>query len=233
MSNSKSESFLFFAAGVLVTLVASKLVERKREEKKHAGASVEGEDLSLFYGDIQKLTKITDSQRFLPSEFYGTMVRTCIVVCCDICLVRRNRTTKKRECLLVKRSSDPAKGLWWWPGGRVLKGETFFAAARRKAIQETGIDDVKCIQCLGVWNTVFPTSSWDTETEKGTQTVNSVVLVEITTESGDAPVKLDNQSEQYKWISLDPDQAIQNGEDKYVWKPLQRLKASNPTYYHS
>ena len=195
-----------------------------------AGATVEGDDLSLFYGDRKSLTTITQRRQYLPGELYGTMVRDCIVCCCDIVLVRYNHQLRKKECLLVERASEPAKGLWWWPGGRILKGETFFDAAQRKATQETGIKDVEPLQVLGVWNTFFPTSHWDTETEKGTQTVNCVVLVEITQSGTNATVTLDNQSEQYKWVSLDPDVAKENGEDPYVWKVLQRLRAWDPTY---
>jgi ADP-ribose pyrophosphatase YjhB (NUDIX family) len=196
---------------------------------------VEGDDLSLFYGDEAKLTTISDRHKFLPSDFYGSLVRDCVVCCCDIVLVRNNPQTGRKETLLVERATDPVKGVWWWPGGRILKGETFFAAASRKAQQETGISHVQPIQVLGIYNTFFPTSHWDNESSKGTQTVNAVVLVEIITtqqqeEAAATEVKLDNTSEQYKWISLDPQSAIQNKEDPYVWKNLQRLKAWNPTY---
>jgi len=34
--------------------------------------------------------------------------------------------------LLVKRGDEPVKGYWWVPGGRILRNETFYAAARRK-----------------------------------------------------------------------------------------------------
>lgn len=235
MSNRNSnEPLLFFAAGVFVTIVVNKIIAMQKSssiKRETAGATVEGDDLSLFYGDKKLLTKISQSRKYLPAEFYGTMVKDCIVCCCDIVLVRYNHQLQKKECLLVERASEPAKGLWWWPGGRILKGETFFDAAKRKAIQETGIKDVDPLQVLGVWNTFFPTSHWDTEAEKGTQTVNCVVLVEISQLPGaTSNVTLDNQSERYKWVGLDPDAALQNGEDPYVWKILQRLKTWDPTY---
>jgi 8-oxo-dGTP pyrophosphatase MutT (NUDIX family) len=90
--------------------------------------------------------------------------------------------------------------VWWLPGGRLLKGETFFAAAQRKAREETGLTNVSCIQILGVWNTFFPTSNWDNETDKGTQTVNPIVLVELN--DVDEDVKLDDTSEEVRleWI---------------------------------
>ena len=218
-----------------------------------AGATVEGEDLSLYYGDIKQLTTITKSRKFLPDDLYGRMVRDCVICCVD-CLLVRTTLEGTKECLLVLRSSEPVKGVWWLPGGRLLKGESFFAAAKRKALQETGLSNVKCVQVLGVWNTFFPTSNWDTKEEKGTQTVNPIVLVEL----GDpgADVKLDDTSEevrihhdylsiipacnanschldsvsQWRWIGLDPQKAIENGEDKYVVQALLRLQAWNPSY---
>jgi len=192
-----------------------------------AGATIEGNDLSLFYGDVEELTTITNTRRFLPKEIYGTMVRDTVVCCVDCLIVRTNENGKK-ECLLVERSSEPVKGVWWLPGGRLLKGETFFAAARRKAQQETGLTDVTPIQVLGVWNTFFPTSHWDTETEKGTQTVNPIVLVELNEPGAD--VKLDETSERCRWIGLDPQAAEKNGEDRYVLQALLRLKDWNPSY---
>jgi 8-oxo-dGTP pyrophosphatase MutT (NUDIX family) len=209
-----------------------------------AGATAEGDDLSLFYGDVRELTTITPSQRVLPKDVYGKLVNDAVVCCVDIVLVRTvvydvdatmTTTTprKKKECLLVERSSEPVKGVWWWPGGRLLKGETFFAAAIRKANEETGIpkERVRPVQVLGVWNTFFPTSAWDNDMSKGTQTVNPIVLVEINTsgpEDGEVNIELDGTSENYRWILLDPDAA--RDEDPYVQQALLRLRAWNPNY---
>lgn len=113
-------------------------------------------------------------------------------------------------------------------GGRLLKGETFFAAAQRKAQEETGLTNVTPIQVLGVWNTFFPTSNWDTDRTKGTQTVNPIVLVEL--HDVNATVQLDATSDHYRWISLDPVAAQQAGEDRYVVQALWRLHAWDPHY---
>lgn len=190
---------------------------------------VPGEDLSLYYGDKAALTAIHERCKFLESDLYANVVRNTVVCCVDIVLVRRNTTTGRRECLLVERASEPAKGLWWWPGGRLLKGETFFDAAVRKAQQETGVDTqlVRPVQVLGVWNTFFPTSSWDTDTIRGTQTVNPIILVEFINEKG-MEIKLDKQSENFKWISLDPSE--NQKEDKYVLQALYRLQSWDPNY---
>lgn len=186
--------------------------------------------MSLFYGDEKQLTTSKKHHLFLPSELYGSIVRDTVVCCVDILLVRMKNG--KKEALLVERSSEPAKGLWWLPGGRLVKGETFFAAAKRKARQETGIapELVTPIQVLGVWNTFFPFSSWDTETDKGTQTVNPIVLVEMKAAAAEQDIKLDNQSETYRWIGLDPELARARKEDRYVMQALLRLQAWDPSY---
>ena len=187
---------------------------------------VEDNDLSLFYGDLNQLTEITDARKFLPKEVYGPMVRYAVVCCVDILLVRVNEQGLK-QALLVERSSEPGKGFWWLPGGRLLKGETFFAAAIRKARQETGLTNVRPVQILGVWNTFFPTSHWDNDESKGTQTVNPIVLVELTDKTT-IDIKLDATSENYRWIGLDPNE--NKSEDKYVLQALLRLRAWNPNY---
>ena len=68
----------------------------------------------------------------------------------------------------------------------------------------------------------------DTETSKGTQTVQPIVLVEL--DEAGVDVKLDATSERYRWIGLCPLEAETNGEDRYVLEALNRLKAWNPHY---
>ena len=188
-----------------------------------AGATVEGNDLSLFYSsDIKSLTTTTEEQKLLPPATYGKLVRDCVLCCVDCLIVRTSPISGEKECLLVERSSEPIRGVWWLPGGRIFRGETFFDAAIRKTREETGLSGARPIQILGFWNCFFPTSNWDTEEQHGTQTVQPVVLVELTEGS---EVLLDDTSERYRWISLEPDLAVKNEEDKYVVEVLRRLKA--------
>lgn len=45
-----------------------------------------------------------------------------------------------QEILLIKRARDPNKGLWAVPGGKVRAGERLRDAARREALEETGLE---------------------------------------------------------------------------------------------
>jgi 8-oxo-dGTP diphosphatase len=42
--------------------------------------------------------------------------------------------------VLTRRGKEPSKGLWTFPGGAIELGETLQEAARREALEETGLD---------------------------------------------------------------------------------------------
>eukprot|EP01061_Rhynchopus_euleeides_P038335 TRINITY_DN65823_c0_g1_i1.p1 TRINITY_DN65823_c0_g1~~TRINITY_DN65823_c0_g1_i1.p1 ORF type:complete len:239 (+),score=65.77 TRINITY_DN65823_c0_g1_i1:42-719(+) len=175
-------------------------------------ARVLEDDNSLFYGLRDELSTVRSESKLLPSDVYGEVVRRMPVFCVDV-IVR-----KGGKLLLLHRGMEPVKGYWWWPGGRMLKGETFYAAALRKVQQETGITQCRAVAVLGVYNTFFPTSSWDTDATQGTHTVNACVLVDA---QNDATVTLDETSDNHKWISGDATQAIADGYDRYVWEQVK------------
>jgi ADP-ribose pyrophosphatase len=56
---------------------------------------------------------------------------------------------KGEEYLLIKRASEPDKGLWSVPGGVVEIGEKTIEAAIRETKEETGLD-VEILNDLGV-----------------------------------------------------------------------------------
>lgn len=69
---------------------------------------------------------------------------------CDIILIREGKV------LLIKRATDPFKGQWALPGGRVDKGETEGKCARREMKEETGLD-VAVISRTGLYSN----AGWD------------------------------------------------------------------------
>jgi 8-oxo-dGTP diphosphatase len=46
---------------------------------------------------------------------------------------------RDRRVLLIRRANPPLAGLWTFPGGGVEAGETVADAARREAMEETGL----------------------------------------------------------------------------------------------
>lgn len=56
-----------------------------------------------------------------------------------------------KQVLLVKRKFEPFKGMWVVPGGFVEEGETVEEAARREALEETGVK-VKLVKLVGVYS---------------------------------------------------------------------------------
>tara|TARA_B110000305_G_C19244757_1_gene541757 strand:+ start:82 stop:858 length:777 start_codon:yes stop_codon:yes gene_type:complete len=224
-----------FVLGVSLTHIFEnyKQSRQKRSDRENAGACREYNSSSFYYGDSAKqLQTIPDGIRRLPDEFYGKLVQSCVIACCDCLIVRVNKLTDERECLLVERKDEPAKGLWWFPGGRILKGETFFQAALRKTTEETGLSDAAAIQILGVYQTFFSKSHWEDKKEGGvncgTQTMNTVVLVEV---SDSAEVTVDESINRFRWTRIEnPDTNKSNGDDPYIVAVLRRLQSWDSTF---
>uniref|UniRef100_A0A7R9U4V7 Nudix hydrolase domain-containing protein n=1 Tax=Pinguiococcus pyrenoidosus TaxID=172671 RepID=A0A7R9U4V7_9STRA len=229
-----------FAAGVVTGAAAAGaavglawyLTSRSRRNSGHSRA-----DWSLFYGyrsdaqpskttspkdtteeDEKWLRRVPQEYRRIPSEVYGALVRTAVVTCVDVVLKRPDGC-----CLLVYRGMEPCQAFWWFPGGRMFKGETFFDTAVRKIKEEAGID-CKAEKVLGVWNAFYPTSSWDKEGEEGrfgTQTVNAVVVCEVSQEEGES-VKIDATSEEFLWVKISD--ILRLGEELYDRYLVESLK---------
>jgi ADP-ribose pyrophosphatase YjhB (NUDIX family) len=135
---------------------------------------------SIQSNEIKNLTTIRKEAVKLSTDLYRQVVWYLPVVCVDVILQR-----KSDNCLLLFwRRDKPAANIWWWPGGRMLKGETFYSAACRKIREETGNEnlDISPVSVLKVWNTFFSDSSWDhgrDDIDKGCQTVNIIVICVI------------------------------------------------------
>jgi len=56
--------------------------------------------------------------------------------------------------LLVRRGSEPQKGLWSIPGGGLELGETLEQGVRREALEETGLD-VRIVQSLDTFERIL------------------------------------------------------------------------------
>lgn len=70
----------------------------------------------------------------IPDNLYHPIISLLPIACVDVAIIA------KGSVLLVKRNDSPAKGEWWLPGGRVYKGEMMKQTAKRKALEEVGIE---------------------------------------------------------------------------------------------
>lgn len=110
---------------------------------------------------IKKHTKL------ISKDIYKEVVKQLPITCVDIFVY--NPQTQKYFTLI--RTAAPAKGMRWIPGGRLLKGESFFEGAIRKCDEDAKLE-VEPLHVLNVYSTHFPDSEW----EDSTHTVNVVVL---------------------------------------------------------
>lgn len=184
--------------------------EKRRLRAVKDGYSGPTEDLSLFYSMDQKaLTTVRPEEKRLPAELYQHVVELLPILCIDLAVERPS----DGKLLLVKRGSEPARGFWWPPGGRVYKHETIYAAAKRKTKEETGVL-AEPLGVLGFFNTFFNSSAWG---DSDTHTIN--IIVHLRMKSNE--VVLDDTSEEHCWIS--PDEAQKY--DPYVQEIVRMVQS--------
>lgn len=106
----------------------------------------------------------------IPSELYVQIHENMPIICVD-CVV-----SCSDKILLVKRKTEPMKGSWWFPGGRLARNEKLDAAVRRIVNNETSLS--VCRQTLiGFDETEFETDPFGHG--NGTHTVNFVYASQI------------------------------------------------------
>lgn len=120
------------------------------------------------------------------------------------------------QLLLAKRTSEPAKGEWFWPGGRLQKGETLPSAVHRIANQELGLE-VEIRNFLGVQS-----HFWDGDYESfdSLHTVNIVYLVQPADEF---EITLDDQHSEFRLFD-----EIGSEHHKYVRKYVEEYSVFDP-----
>lgn len=123
----------------------------------------------------------------ISNELYKQIIENIPIACVDIAIVRDG------AILLVLRKDKPAKGFWWLPGGRVFKGEKMVDTAKRKALEEVGID---CVvgPLVHTAETIFPDGPYGTSIHS----INSCFLLYP---KGRAHPKLDKHQTSYRFIS--------------------------------
>ena len=125
----------------------------------------------------------------IPDKIYQKVILSMPIPCVDLLVI-----DKLGRVLMLKRKKPPAEGQWWFPGGRVFYHELRIDAARRKLKEECGLEATS-IRELGTYDVIFDCIP-SNYASHGITTVFHMVV-----DQND--VRLDNQSTNYAWKSVD------------------------------
>lgn len=124
---------------------------------------------------------------FIETDTYRTILNNVTNICVDVCLRYDNKF------LLIKRTEEPCKGVYWPIGGRIHKGEKAENAARRKILEEIGIDFTQELKPLGYYEDTYSVMSLG---EMDYSTISICWLGYLNKEQV-SEIKLDDTSEGY------------------------------------
>ncbi len=143
----------------------------------------------------------------IPTSLYIEIIQNVPIACVDVAIVYRG------SVLLVLRKVSPAKNQWWLPGGRVHKNEMMKDAAKRKALEEVGLD-CKVGPIIYTAETIFPDGPYHTSVHS----INSCFLLYPIE---NPVVRMDNHHNDFKWVDFIPSIC-----HLYVVKCLERVGLS-------
>jgi colanic acid biosynthesis protein WcaH len=126
---------------------------------------------------------------FIPQPLYNEILRNVPIACVDIAVVANGAV------LLVRRKDPPAQGAWWVPGGRVLKGERMKETARRKALEEVGVD-CHVGPIIHTAETIFPDGTGGIPVHS----INNCFLLYPVEDSAAVRVRLDDHHSGWRWV---------------------------------
>lgn len=139
----------------------------------------------------------------VPTSLYLEIISNVPIACVDIAIVYHGKI------LLVKRDDKPAKNQWWLPGGRIYKGEMMKDAAKRKALEEVGIE-CRVGPIIHTAETIFP----DGPHNVSVHSINSCFILYPV----NIPViKLDIHHKEFVWIN-----SIPNNSHPYIVNCLEK-----------
>lgn len=118
-------------------------------------------------------------KNFIEQDLYAKIVELVPLLTVDIIFKVGGKY------VLVKRKNQPLKDQFWVIGGRVLKDESIWEAASRKAIEEVGCTP-NSLKLIGIYEDSYALSA------SGVPTHTTSIVFEM--ESNDSIIKLDNQS---------------------------------------
>jgi colanic acid biosynthesis protein WcaH len=133
---------------------------------------------------------------FIQANEYKKIIQKIPILCVDIIL------RYKDKVLLIKRADEPCKGIYWPVGGRVHKGESVDAAARRKILEEIGIKYKGVLIPIGFYEDNYTESAFEAQTEYSSFSL--VFVGDLNNEQIKSKVRLDKTSEDFGYFDTLP-----------------------------
>lgn len=99
----------------------------------------------------------------------------------------------KNEILIIKRGSEPGKGLWSIPGGVVELGEHLHQALRREVKEETGLE-ILPLELLDVFEVLDHDSSGSLRYH--------YIIIDYLAKSCGGELKASTDASEVRWVSL-------------------------------
>ncbi|MEM3000574.1 MAG: NUDIX domain-containing protein [Nitrososphaerales archaeon] len=124
---------------------------------------------------------------FIDHELYKRIHELMPVPCVDLVIMKGN------NILLLQRKHEPAKEQFWFPGGRIYRGESFAAAAKRIAKTEVSLD-IDRFEQIGCGNLVFNTDPFGHG--KGTHAIT--IVMKCHTNNNQEP-RIDDNHSRFIW----------------------------------
>jgi 8-oxo-dGTP diphosphatase len=96
------------------------------------------------------------------------------------------------RAVLVRRATEPRRGEWSVPGGMVELGETIRQAARREALEETGLE-VEPGEVLEVFDSILPDEQGNTRFH--------YVMIDVLCRPAGGELKAGGDVHEARWVS--------------------------------
>jgi len=139
---------------------------------------------------------------FIQANEYKKIIQKIPILCVDIIL------RYKDKVLLIKRADEPCKGIYWPVGGRVHKGESVDAAARRKILEEIGIKYKGVLIPIGFYEDNYTESAFEAQTEYSSFSL--VFVGNLNNQQTKSKVRLDKTSEDFGYFDTLPKRFVVN-----------------------
>lgn len=162
---------------------------------------------------LQAKKKEKISSYKFSDKIYAQILDSIAIACTDNILVCGD------EILIAKRNIEPRANHWSIIGGRMIAGEQPAEAARRKLLDESGlqIDELDRFEFVDVYSAYYPIRQQSPK-ENGSHTINFTFLIKISEEEKNKISLTKEEYQDYRWLNIDEAMNFleKESEDLYV-----------------